>query len=293
MEHQSASWDAAAAAYDSALTDAFLPFVHAVFQPPPSPSTPPHRLLDVGCGSGGLALLAASAGCLVTAIDHSPRMVDLLLRRRSRAALSAAQLTALVMDAQSLTFPDAWFDSVYSLFTVMFLPEPALAVREMRRVLRPGGRLRIATWNIAQASWVRRMNAAITHVRPEWSRRAAAAAHSHADLPPPSLAASFSTASSLHALLTTAGFPSSSVCVSPVEAALEFDDSTVMFNALADGLPSMHALMQRVTSDERARMEQHFVHGLTRGEEAGERYRYRLPGQAWLAEAEQPRDVGS
>jgi SAM-dependent methyltransferase len=59
----------------------------------------------------------------------------------------------VVGDAASLPFDDASFDVVLSSFVVFFLPEPTAALREWRRVLAPGGRLVMSTWNGADPRW--------------------------------------------------------------------------------------------------------------------------------------------
>jgi ubiquinone/menaquinone biosynthesis C-methylase UbiE len=95
-------------------------------------------VLDVGTGSGGLALLAARAGARVTGIDIA---ADGIERARARAAEQGLDIHFDVGDAQSLPYADASFDVVLSTFGVIFAPDQRRAARELARVCRPDGRL--------------------------------------------------------------------------------------------------------------------------------------------------------
>lgn len=103
---------------------------------------PAHRVLDVACGTGALTRAAASRagpGGAVTGLDLNPGMLAV-----------AARLSPLIQwqqgTAEALPFPDQSFDAVVSQFGLMFFPDPAAALREMMRVLVPGGRLAVAVW---------------------------------------------------------------------------------------------------------------------------------------------------
>jgi ubiquinone/menaquinone biosynthesis C-methylase UbiE len=105
------------------------------------------QVLDVACGSGLVAFDAAravGAGGRVVGVDLSGRMVD---RARRRALeLRLANCSFLRMDAESLALPDASFDVALCALGLMYMPDPEQALREVRRVLRPGGRVAIAVW---------------------------------------------------------------------------------------------------------------------------------------------------
>ena len=104
---------------------------------------PGSRVLDVGAGAGGAALLLARRGINVTAIDGSAGMVA---RLRERAAAEGLAVEAQVMDGQVLTLPDASFDAVLSVFGVILFPDAAKGMSEIHRVLKPGGRVAVAAW---------------------------------------------------------------------------------------------------------------------------------------------------
>jgi len=104
---------------------------------------PGDRWLDVGCGAGGVAFLAARAGADVTGMDLAPALVEAARRRGAEQGLS---LRLDVADAEDLPYEDASFDVVSSSVGVMFAPDPAACAHELARVVRPGGRLGITAW---------------------------------------------------------------------------------------------------------------------------------------------------
>ena len=105
--------------------------------------SPGSELLDVGCGSGQLALWAARDGAHVTGVDIAPNLV-----RRAQARANAEGLNARFLegDAEALPFEDASFDVVASLIGAMFAPRPELVASELLRVCSPGGTIAMANW---------------------------------------------------------------------------------------------------------------------------------------------------
>ena len=101
------------------------------------------RWLDVGTGTGAVALRAARAGARVTGVDLSPVMVD-TARRLARE--QGVDVRFEVGDAESLRYEDASFDVVASALGVFLAPDHAAAGRELARVCRPGGRLGVVAW---------------------------------------------------------------------------------------------------------------------------------------------------
>lgn len=96
------------------------------------------RLLDAGCGTGQWAIAFAHLGCQVTAQDLSPVMVD---RARDHARDRGAVITFRSGDITNLANSANTYDAVHARMLLQFVPEPVAALREFRRVLKPGGRL--------------------------------------------------------------------------------------------------------------------------------------------------------
>ena len=104
---------------------------------------PGARLLDVGCGAGQLALIAARAGAKVTGCDIATNWIE---KARARAAAERLNIVFEEGDAEALPYADGQFDAVVSLVGAMFAPRPDLVATELRRVCRPGGLIALANW---------------------------------------------------------------------------------------------------------------------------------------------------
>ena len=100
------------------------------------------RVLDVACGSGTAAMVAARRYCEITGIDFVPALID---RARRRARAEGFAVDFQVADAQKLPFADETFDSVLSVYGVQFAPDQEQAARELLRVCRPCGRIGLAS----------------------------------------------------------------------------------------------------------------------------------------------------
>lgn len=101
------------------------------------------NVLDVGCGTGVVALTAARTGARVQGLDLTP---ELVLRARENAELTRLEIGFQEGDVEALPFPDASFDVVVSQFGHMFAPRPDVALGQMLRVLKPGGTIAFSTW---------------------------------------------------------------------------------------------------------------------------------------------------
>ncbi|WP_249779828.1 class I SAM-dependent methyltransferase [Bradyrhizobium sediminis] len=96
------------------------------------------KLLDVGCGDGAMAFELARQGASVTALDADPSMIA---AARLRAESEATRAQFVEGNAESLPFDDATFDIVVAVTVLCFVRDAERAVKEIARVLKPGGRL--------------------------------------------------------------------------------------------------------------------------------------------------------
>ena len=104
---------------------------------------PGHRVLDVACGTGVVAVTAARLGAQVTGLDLTP---ELLETARENARIAAVSVDWHKGDVEQLPFEAESFDVIISQYGHMFAPRPDVAVSEMLRVLRPGGVIAFSTW---------------------------------------------------------------------------------------------------------------------------------------------------
>lgn len=107
------------------------------------------RVLEIGCGRGGFACWLASQPqhrpTKIIAADFAETAIS--KGRQFAANQGLTEITWKVCDIQNITYPDASFDTVISCETIEHVPDPQRALRELARVLKPGGRLFLTTPN--------------------------------------------------------------------------------------------------------------------------------------------------
>jgi ubiquinone/menaquinone biosynthesis C-methylase UbiE len=138
-------WDLAAAAYQS-LWEAQLAPAHAEVMACAGLG-PGEQVVDVACGTGTTAVEAAasvSPGGHVVGVDLSGCMVEAARARGREQSCVNARFAR--MDAERLELPNETFDAALCVLGLMYLPHPERAIAEMRRVLRPNGRMVVAVW---------------------------------------------------------------------------------------------------------------------------------------------------
>jgi SAM-dependent methyltransferase len=101
------------------------------------------RVLDLGCGTGNAAFLAAQRGARVIGVDPTERLLDIA---RSEAAARSLDVEFLAGDAGALPLGDGDVDVVVSVFGVIFAPDAAAAAAEIARVSSPAGRIALSAW---------------------------------------------------------------------------------------------------------------------------------------------------
>jgi len=196
---------------------------------------PGERVLELACGPGGLGLAAAErigpSGAVVLS-DVASEMTAIAAQRA--AARGLGNVTTAVLDIERIDQPDASYDVVLCREGLMFAFDPRQAAREIRRVLRPGGRLALAVWGPRERNpWLGTVLDAVS-------------AQIGAPVPPPGIPGPFALedADKLGALLDEAGLRD--VTVSEVSVPLEvdsFDEWWRRTTALAGPLAKLLALL--------------------------------------------------
>jgi demethylmenaquinone methyltransferase/2-methoxy-6-polyprenyl-1,4-benzoquinol methylase len=118
------------------------------------------RALDLACGTGDIAFAIAARGARVVGLDVTPRMIALAQEKRA----AGERTSFLVGDMMALPFPDASFDLVTTGYGLRNVPVLEPAVKEIARVLRPGGRLLSLDFNRPDNAIVRGVYLAYLHV---------------------------------------------------------------------------------------------------------------------------------
>jgi len=119
------------------------------------------RVLDVACGNGNAAAVAAGQGARVVGLDSSPRLIGLARERLPEEEF-------VIADAAELPFADGEFDAAVSVFGVIFASPAEKAAAELARVVRPGGRAALTSWPPRGPTFaaVMLMRQAVARVRP-------------------------------------------------------------------------------------------------------------------------------
>ena len=158
---------------------------------------PGESVLDIGFGGGATSLAIARAvgpGGEVLGIDISPDLVTATSRRAAAAGIANARF--LCADGASVAVPDAPYDRLCSRFGSMFFPDPVAAFANLRRALKPGGRIDLAVWGPPQEN--------------PWMLEGMAVARRHVEMPAPVPRApgpfAFDDLEYLNEIMASAGF---------------------------------------------------------------------------------------
>ncbi|HXC63682.1 MAG TPA: class I SAM-dependent methyltransferase, partial [bacterium] len=224
------------------------------------------RVLDVATGPGTLARLAAQhcgpAGH-VSGVDSSPQMLALA---RDKAPLpDAARLDYLEAQADGLPFPNAAFDVVLCQQGLQFFPDQLAALKEMRRVLKPGGRAALSMW-----TGIKAMTLFSTFLD---------AVDACLAKPAPRAALGWLDSQALASLLERAGFEGIQVREEVLVA--EFEQGLAQALACVDGTTA-GAPVRAMTPQARLAFERRVAFTLAPFEEDGV---LKLPARAWVASA--------
>lgn len=237
------AWDAIAAGYDEFVApgEALLATEGLRL----AGLKPGERFLDVAAGPGGLSLPAARLGAKVLATDWSAAMIERFEMRVRETGLPDAQ--GRVMDAHDLEIDDDTYDVAGSLFGVMLVPDQPLALREMVRVTKPGGRvLLIAYGSPAEFEALQFFLAALQTVVPDFE-----------GLPddPPPLEFQVADPEVLRRRLSDAGLKNVTVDTTHEER-VEFRSGQEMWNWLLGSNPIAGMIVGDLTDEQQATVRQ-------------------------------------
>jgi SAM-dependent methyltransferase len=201
---------------------------------------PGERVLELACGPGSVGLAAAervAPGGEVVLSDVVAEMTSIAAARA--AALGLANVSTRVLDLERIDEPDGSYDVVLCREGIMLVPDPARAAREIRRVLRPGGRVALAVWGPRERNpWLGVVFDAVS-------------AQIGAPIPPPGVPGPFSLDDphKLAGLLSDAGF--ADVAVSELSTPLRagsFEEWWTRTSALAGPLAKMLAMLSEAAA---------------------------------------------
>jgi alkylation response protein AidB-like acyl-CoA dehydrogenase/ubiquinone/menaquinone biosynthesis C-methylase UbiE len=238
LEQAREGWDSIAAGYDRFVTRTEVWLANEALKR--AKLVPGEAFLDVAAGCGGLSLPAARLGARVMASDWSPTMIQHLVARAREEGLSS--LEAHVMDCHALDFSDDTFDLCGSQFGVMLVPEQPLALNEMVRVTKAGGRvLLIAYGSPAEIEFLHFWVAAVKAVDPDFHG---------VPMDPPPLEFQVADPNVLRGRLTDAGLKD--VTVETVIEKLEFRSGQEMWDCVLNGNPLAGMLVAHLTEEQKS-----------------------------------------
>ncbi|MGH7475977.1 MAG: class I SAM-dependent methyltransferase [Longimicrobiales bacterium] len=243
------AWDDVAIGYDTFVTPSHMALGEEALRR--AGLQPGMRFLDVAAGSGALSIPAARLGARVLATDLSPAMVERLEARARQEGLT--DLEARAMDGQALDLDDGEFDIAGSQFGVMLFPDLPRALRELVRVIRPGGRVLLVTLGPPQQ--IEFLSFFLGAMR--------AAVPGFTGLPqdPPPLPFQVADPETLRARLVEAGLRD--VRIDTVTETLEIESAAHLWDWVRSSNPIGAALAADVTPEQKARVLQ-VLEGLLR-----------------------------
>jgi len=243
-EYEAAGWETVASRYDelwsSITSQAVDPLLDA------AGVGARMRVVDVGSGSGAAAGRAAERGAEATGVDVAAAMVDIASVRQPAARFVRASVT-------DLPFADGSFDAAVGNIVIQHVGAPTLAAHELARVLVPGGRVALSTWDTPERSpfFAALLGALADAEVPQPS-----------EVPPGPSFFQFADAAAFRALLAEAGFVDVEVHAISIDIPLRSTDEVIA--ALAEGTVRVGALVraandsqsQRIRESLQARLEE-------------------------------------
>ena len=224
------------------------------------------RLLDVATGPGPVAAGGVTRQADTTGLDFAAEAIEI-----ARANVPSASFQ--VGDAQAMPFADNSFDAVICAYGVMHMPNPDLALTEMHRVLKPGGRVALAVWEAPAANngFGLLYNAIMTHGSVD------------VGLPHGPDFFQFGTPEKLTDALTSVGFSGAKADL--LEQFWNFDDSDQLISSMVDGTVRSRGLLAAQSQPDRDAIEAAVHEGMQAFQQEGA---YRVPMPAFIGSAVRP-----
>ncbi|MGH2861055.1 MAG: class I SAM-dependent methyltransferase [Solirubrobacteraceae bacterium] len=116
---------------------------------------PGMRILDVATGTGMVAFASAARGGTVVGLDQSEAMLAGAQARLRRTPQLAERLSFVLGEAEALPFADAEFDALSFTYLLRYVDDPAATMRELARVVKPGGRIAMVEFGVPSHPWLR------------------------------------------------------------------------------------------------------------------------------------------
>jgi ubiquinone/menaquinone biosynthesis C-methylase UbiE len=250
QEQTRSAWNAIAVGYDEFVTPSNIDFGADVLCR--AGLRAGMRFLDVAAGSGGLSIPAARLGAQVLSVDISPIMVD---RLQARARNEGLNIETRVMDGHALDLENNTFDMAASQFGVMLFPDMPRGIRELVRVIKPGGTVvLIALGSLQKIEFFNFFMRAIQSIVPGFTGP---------PTDPPPLPFQLQDPERLKREFVKAGLKN--VRVEKTSETLEFSSGTDMWNWVMNSNPLAGAVLGQLTlSKEQIASAQQALDGLVR-----------------------------
>jgi enediyne biosynthesis protein CalE5 len=219
---------------------------------------PGMRVLDLACGTGYPALPAAQQvgpDGSVVATDLAPQMVDVATRRARALGIDNVEIRE--MDLEDIQFADETFDAATCRFGLMFCPDPNRGAAEIRRVLRPGGRVVLTVWgDPAQNPFLTTIGRVLAE---------------ELGLPPPDPTAPglfrLAPPGELESVLRAAGF--AEIRTEPLPMSFDFESAEEYWAIQTELAAPLRAAVARLAAPEVARLRDKVIASVTRFADAG------------------------
>jgi 2-polyprenyl-3-methyl-5-hydroxy-6-metoxy-1,4-benzoquinol methylase len=264
-DFEAAGWERAAGSYERAWSPITSQAIDALLEAARVEAGT--RVLDVGTGTGEAAASATRRGASATGVDIASAMVEIAARRHPAVTFLQASIT-------ELPFADGSFEAAVGNIVIQHVGEPDRAARELARVLTPGGRVALSTWDASERS-------------PFFAVLLGAIAEAEVppptDVPPGPSFFQFADDSAFGALLRGAGFVQ--VEIDTVSFDFPLRSANELIAALAEGTVRTGALLRAADESQRARVRERLEARLepwSRGDG------YAVPASVMIASGQKP-----